>query len=187
LTAGSPARELVAGLCSPRPLLTRAADLPPTIGLRPFESQADLRRAGEILTGLTLRIALVEGLGVDVVAMGQAPEPRPSLDDHIRTALVRAMIAPGIGLHGEALSQAELLTLRERTFEGAKLTPDARAAAHDAIAQGLGAAQLTAGSTVLVGLVDAWLDDIEALLGGVTEASIDARFVEGLLVEVRRS
>ena len=96
-TAGSPARELVAALASPRPLFARAADEPPQIGMRPFESQADLRRAGEILTGLTVRIALVESLGVDVVAMGLAPEPRPSLDDHIRTALARAIVAADAG------------------------------------------------------------------------------------------
>jgi hypothetical protein len=34
----------------------------------PFESAADLRRAGEILTGLSVRLALVESLGVDVAA-----------------------------------------------------------------------------------------------------------------------
>ncbi|HEY5951867.1 MAG TPA: DUF6178 family protein, partial [Kofleriaceae bacterium] len=65
VTAGSPARDLVAALCSPRPLFSRAAEEPPMPGMRPFESQADLRRAGEILSGLTIRIALVEGLGVD--------------------------------------------------------------------------------------------------------------------------
>src|SRR5204863_4085871 len=83
ITAGSPVKELVAALCSPRPLFACAADDPPAPGVRPFESAADLRRAGELLTGLTVRIALVEGLGVDVVATGQLPEPRPSLDDHV--------------------------------------------------------------------------------------------------------
>ena len=183
-TAGSPARELVAGLCSPRPLFSRAADEPPTSGVRPFESQADLRRAGEILTGLTLRVALVEGLGVDVVAMGQAPEPRPSLDDHIRTAIARA-IALG-ELSGEALSQLELTLLRGQLVAG-KLTEAARARAHDAIRARLGAAQLQASGVVLGALVDGWLADLDAILGGIKEAEIDPRFVEGVLVEVKRS
>src|SRR5213078_5255254 len=114
VTAGSPARELVAALCSPRPLFARAADDPPAAGVRPFESSADLRRAGALLTELAVRIALVEGLGVDVVAAGQAPEPRPSLDDHIRTALAHAVVGAVVGavvdgeLRGEALSQPEL-------------------------------------------------------------------------------
>jgi hypothetical protein len=185
VTAGSPAKELVAGLCSPRPLFARAADEPPVSGMRPFEAQTDLRRAGEILTGLTLRVALVEGLGVDVVAMGQAPEPRPSLDDHIRTALARAVV--GGELRGEALSQAELTGLRDRGMTAGKLTPEARAAGHEAIRARLGAAQLTASGGVLDRLVDCWLGDLEAILGGVKDAEIDPRFVEGLIVEVKRS
>jgi hypothetical protein len=185
LTAGSPAKEVIAGLCSPRPLLSRAADEPPILGLRPFESQADIRRVGEIVAGLTLRIALVEGLGVDVVAMGQAPEPRPALDDHIRTALARAVI--GGQFRGDALSQAELTQLRDRGFSSGKLSGAARLAGHAAIRERLGAAQLVASGPVLGRLVDGWLADLEAILGGVSDAEIDPRFVEGVLVEVRRS
>ncbi len=184
-TAGTPTKELVAALCSPRPLFARAADDPPIVGMRPFESQADLRRAGELLTGLTIRIALVEGLGVDVVAMGQAPEPRPELDDHLRTALARAVV--GGELRGEALSQAELSTLRRVGFANEKLTAAARSAGHTAITKRLGAAQLAASGAVLKRLVDGWLDDLERILGAVHDAEIDPRFVEGLLVEVKRS
>lgn len=185
ITAGSPARELVAGLCSPRPLLSRAADEPPAPGVRPFESQADLRRAGELLAGLTVRIALVESLGVDLVATSQAPEPRASLDDHIRTGLARAVL--GGELRGDALSQAELNDLRQRGFTGATLTADARLQGHAAIRARLGAAQLSASGPVLDRLVDGWLEDLERILGGVTDEEIDPRFVEGVLVEVKRS
>lgn len=185
LTAGSPAKDLVAGLCSPRPLFSRAADEPAVTGMRPFESQADLRRAGEILTGLTIRIALVEGFGVDVVAMGQAPEPRPELDDHLRTALARAVV--GGELRAEALSQTELKTLRTTGFAGNKLTPAARSAGHTAIAARLGAAQLAASGVVLAKLVDGWLDDLERILGDLVDEEVDPRFVEGVLVEVHRS
>ncbi len=189
VTAGSPARELVAGLCSPRPLFARAADEPPTTGMRPFESAADLRRAGEILTGLTVRIALVESLGVDVVALGQAPSiaasARPSLDDHIRTALARAVV--GGALAGQALSQAELTQLRDRGMQDGALTAAARAAGLAAVKSRLGAAQLQASGGVLARLVTGWLDDLEAILGGIKDAQIDPRFVEGVLVEVRRS
>jgi uncharacterized protein DUF6178 len=185
VTAGSPARELVAALCSPRPLFPRAADEPPAAGLRPFESQADLRRAGELLTGLTVRIALVESLGVDVVAMGQAPEPRPSLDDHIRTAIAHAVI--GDGFAGDALSQAQLTILRDTFMANGALVPAARTAARAAVERRLGAAQLSASGALLGRLVDAWLDEIEAILGGIADAEIDPRFVEGVLVEVKRS
>jgi hypothetical protein len=185
-TAGPPARELVAALTSPRPLFARVADDPPRAGLRPLESQADLRRAGEILSGLTIRIALVEGLGVDALAMAQAPEPRPELDDHIRTALARAMVDGDGGLRGDALSQAELVALRTRGFTGGKLTADARAAGHAAIRARLGAAQLAASGAVLARLVDGWLDDLERILGDIV-GDVDPRFVEGVLVEVKRS
>jgi hypothetical protein len=184
LTAGSPARDLVAALCSPRPLFARAADEPPMPGLRPFESQADLRRAGEILTGLTIRIALVEGLGVDVIAMGQAPEPRPEFDDHLRTALAR--VAAGGELRGDALSQAELRALRA-TFVAGKLPADVRDRAHRAIRARLDAAQLQAGGPIVARLVDGWLADLERILGTVKDAEIDPRFVEGVLVEVKLS
>ena len=185
LTAGSPAKELVAALCSPRPLFACAADEPPTTGLRPFEAIADLRRAGEILTSLTVRVALVESLGVDVVAMGQAPEPRPSLDDHVRTALARAVV--GGAFRGEALSQAELTAMRDRGMSDGALTAAARAAGHEAIKQRLDAAQLAASGPLVTRLADAWLDDLDALVGGVKDAQIDPRFVEGVLVEARRS
>jgi hypothetical protein len=184
-TAGSPAEELVAALCSPRPLFARAADEPPVAGLRPFESAADLRRAGEILTALTLRIALVESLGVNVIAMGQAPEPRPELDDHIRTALARAVVTGE--LRGEALSEAELLQLQREGFTNGKLLDAVRRRGFDAIKTRLGAAQLQASGQLLAKLVDGWLDDLERILGGVKEGDVDPRFVEGVLVEVKRS
>jgi Family of unknown function (DUF6178) len=177
-TAGSPTKELVAGLCSPRPLFARAADEPPQLGLRPFESQSDLRRAGELLSALTIEIALVEGFGVDVVAMGQAPEPRPTLGDYVRTALSRAIA--GGELRAEALSQAELAALRATGFSAV-----ARRLGHAAITSRLGAAQLAASGAVVTKLVDGWLDDLERILGDVTDAVIDPRFVEGVIVENR--
>jgi len=185
VTAGSPVKELVAALCSPRPLFACAADQPPVPGVRPFESAADLRRAGELLTALTVRIALVEGLGVDVVAAGQAPEPRTSLDDHVRTALARAVV--GGELRGEALSQLELTALRDRGMVAGVLTPAARAAGYAAIRGRLGAAQLSASGPIVSHLVDGWLGDLEQILGAVKDAEIDPRFVDGVLVEVRRS
>jgi hypothetical protein len=184
LTAGSPARDLVAGLCSPRPLFARAADDPPTPGVRPFESQADLRRAGEILSALTIRIALAEGLGVDVVAMGQAPEPRPDLDDHLRTAVAR--VVSGGDFRGEALSQPELRALRAQFIAG-KLPPPARDRAHAAIRTRLDAAQLQATAPIVSALAEGWLTDLERILGTLTDAEVDPRFVEGVLVEITRS
>ncbi len=185
VTASSPIKELVSALCSPRPLFAGAADTPPIPGVRPFESAADLRRAGELLTSLTVRIALVESLGIDVIAAGQTPEPRPTLDDFVRTALARAVV--GGELRAEALSQAELTTLRDRGMVGGVLTPAARDAGLAAIRGRLGAAQLTASGPIVARLAEGWLADLEAVLGAVQDAEIDPRFVEGVLVEVKRS
>ena len=118
--------------------------------------------------------------------MGQAPEPRPSLDDHIRTAVARAIVAPGSGLSGEALSQLELTLLRGQLIDG-ELPALARVRALEAIRTRLGDAQLQASGVVLAMLVDGWLADLEGIIGGVTDAEIDPRFVEGVLVEVKRS
>ena len=67
------------------------------------------------------------------------------------------------------------------------LTPAARAAGLAALRGRLGEAQLQASGPVLGKLLDGWLADLEGILGGVTDADIDPRFVEGVLVEVRRS
>jgi hypothetical protein len=76
---------------------------------------------------------------------------------------------------------------RREGFAGAKLTDAARRAGHAAIGQRLGAAQLAASGPILARLVDGWLDDLERILGTLTDAEVDPRFVEGVLVEVRRS
>jgi hypothetical protein len=71
-------------------------------------------------------------------------------------------------------------------MQAGKLTQAARDASFAAIKSRLGAAQLQASGAVLGKLVDAWLDDLEAILGSIKDAQIDPRFVEGVLVEVKR-
>ena len=184
ITAGSPARELVAGLASPRPLLSRAVDDPPAAGLRPFESVADVRRASELLAGLTVEITLVESLGIDVLGAGLLPEPRPTLDDYVRTAIAR--VAAGGELTADALTQAELAALRAGPMRGGKLTPEVSTRVRLVVERRIGAAQLGASATVLTGLLVKWLAELEAILGEIADAAVDPRFVEGVLVEVVR-
>lgn len=183
-TAESPARDVVAALSSPRPLWARVADQPPATGVRPFDSLADIKRGTEVLSALTVRLALVESLGVDLLAMARAPEPRPSLETYLRTALLRAMASGR--WRGGAIPAAELAELHGRAFAGARggaLTAAARRRAHDAVAQSLGAEQLLAGATALPVIVDELLGQLEAMLGDVSDARIDPRFVEGILIE----
>ncbi|MEO8554996.1 MAG: DUF6178 family protein, partial [Kofleriaceae bacterium] len=102
----------------------------------------------------------------------------------LRTAIARAAV--GGALSSAALSQAELVELRAGFVDGV-LTPAARQRAHTAIATRLGAAQLAASGVILAKLVDGWLADVDRILGTIRDVEIDPRFVEGLLVEVRRS
>ncbi len=180
-TAEAPLRDVMAALSSPRPLWARAADVPPARGVRPFESLADLKRGTDALTNLTVRVGLAESLGVDLLAAAKAPEPRPSLEAYLRTALLRAT-ANGVW-RGGPLPLAELEALRRGSFIEGELTTMARRRAHDAVASSLGAAQLLAGAAALPPILDELLTQLEALLGGLSDDEIDPRFLEGLLIE----
>jgi Family of unknown function (DUF6178) len=180
-SAESPAREVVGALSSPRPLWAKIADRPAGVGVRPFESLADVRRGTEVLSGLTVRVALVEQLQVNLLAMAQAPEPRPSLEDHLRTAMARA--AMDGTWRSAALSATEVEVLRRDGFVDGALTSEARRRCHDAVAASLGAEQLLAGAATLPAIVDELLDQLEAVLGAVTDQRVDPRFISGVLID----
>jgi hypothetical protein len=181
-TAGPPAGAVVAALRAPWPMLARVLDDPNATGARPFESTADLRRAAELMTRLAIRVTLVEGLGVDLVAMSTLPEPRPALDDHARTAIARA--AAGGELSGAALTQAELERFRA-TIHGDTVDEAARLRAQAQVAALLAKAGLPS-QGVAAALVDAWLGELAVLLGAI-EGPVDPRFVDGVLVSTARS
>jgi hypothetical protein len=183
-TAGLPATAVLGGLTAPRPWLARAVDIPTAPGVRPFESQADVRKAAEVLARLALRIAIAESLGVNLLAMGQAPEPRPALDDHARTAMVRVMA--GGTFSGEALTADELVGFRAAAMTGGELTDAARERGEAAVRERLAELQVGIGKELLPLLVAEWLGDIERQLGPL-EGDIDPRFVEGVIAAGRRT
>ena len=104
--AGDPARSIHAALAAHRPFFAGELDTPPATGRRPFESRHDLAVVATFLSKLTLRAALAGALGVDVEAAADAPEPRPDLDDFIRTALLRSALG-GLPLVAEDLGQID--------------------------------------------------------------------------------
>jgi hypothetical protein len=179
-TAGTPAAEVVTGLCATRPLLAGVLDTPPTPGFRPFDAVADLRNVGEVLARLTLRIALAEGLGVQVAALATLPPPHPGLDDHARTAIVRLL--GGGAWTATALTQAEVAAARARGFDGGGLTAAARDRVSAQVASTLQAAGLGAHAAGAARLADQLADDVEAALGELGDGPVDARFVDGLLI-----
>jgi hypothetical protein len=176
---------VLAALLGARPWMSRALDQPPVPGVRPFESQADLRRAAEVLSRLGLRIAIAESLGVDLLAMAQAPEPRPALDDHARTALVHAML--GEPARGDALGDDALRRFRATCFAGDALADDAQERALAALTRRLDEGGLTAAREPLPGLVAGWLADLERTFAPLSAADIDGRFVEGVVTAAGRS
>jgi hypothetical protein len=183
-TAGEPATSTLAALLALRPWMSRQLDQPPQPGVRPFESQADVRRAAETLAKLTVRIAIAESLGVDLAAMAQAPEPRPALDDHARTVMVRAVLgSPG----GAPLSDDELRAFRARGFGDGALTDEASERATSAVVERLDAAHVSAGRDALAALVAGWLADLERTFAPLDARDIDGRFVEGVVTASARS
>ena len=188
VTAESKTTSLIAGLCSPRPLLTREIEDPPQSGMRPFESMADIRDVSGRLGELTLMVAVVESLGVNLIAMGQRPEPRPSLDSHLRTALARAAI--GGVFSTQALSQTEVSELLQAAFAGGHLTSEARglATAHAlAYISPMHLADSPADRARAEAVIKRLLADLEDTLGELRDGDVDARFVDGILLDVGRS
>ncbi|MCE9578946.1 MAG: DUF6178 family protein [Deltaproteobacteria bacterium] len=181
ITAGSPADAVITAVRQPWPMLARVLDEPPAAGARPFGSTADVRHATEALAKVAVRIALVEALGVDLVAMAERPEPRPALDDHARTAIAR--VAIGGELSARALTTPELEQLRQSFVDG-RVPAEARVRIHGVITEWATRRGMAGmGPTTLV---DGWLADLEATLGGI-RGPIDPRFVDGIVVAAARS
>jgi hypothetical protein len=183
--APSPIRECFAALVSPRPMFSRLADLPPSAGLRCYESLADLRRGAQLVALLAARTALVEVAGVSVPALSKQPEPRPGLDDLIRTALIRAMI--GGRFDATALGHAELNTWRDQALTSGRVNDALRITALETVARTLRQAQAALAPEQVTALCEGWLGDLERILGTVRDRTVDPRFIEGLLLEVPRS
>lgn len=178
-TADERETSTLAALLAARPWFPRLLDEPPRPGVRPFESQADVRAVAELLARLTLRIVVAESLGLHLVGMNQIPEPRPALDDHARTAIVRVLA--GGAAQPAAVTEDELRAAAQ-TLERGALPPSARARAQSALMGRLDPGQLQAGGGHLLALIDGWLADVQAVLASIGSERIDPRFVDGILV-----
>jgi hypothetical protein len=171
--AGDSDRAVMGALLGARPWYSQRLDDPPRPGIRPFRSVIDVRRVAEASTRLALRIAIAEqALGVDLVRATTLPEPRPELDDYIRTALAHA-------LAGRPPQAAPLRRFELPTDFGS----EPRASAKAALIAALDRAGVTAGREHLPALIAAWLDDLEQLCGGLDPAqAADSRFLAGVLL-----
>jgi len=181
-TAGDPAGPVLDALVGARPWMPKILDTPPAAGVRPFESPADIRKVAEVLARLGLRIAVAEAIGVDLIAMAQAPEPRPALDDHARTALVRAML--GERLSTAALDEDTVRRFRARCLQDGALTDAAIDLGQAVITRALAGAPIN--REPLAALVAGWLGDLERSLGHLDDRHLDLRFVDGVVTQIRK-
>lgn len=196
VAAGERDGAVLAALLRQRPWFSTVLDTPaapgaaPVDDVRPFASMDDVRRVAESLARLALRIAIVDGLGVDLAALAERAALRPApvpaaestpevtLDDYVRTALVRAAL--GQPFAATPLQPSDVLALCRTRIEHGRLVPAARDAAAQGILSSLDRAQVTAGRHLLPGLLDAWLADIEDRVGGLpTDRAPDPRFLDG--------
>ncbi len=176
----SPGREVVAAIGAQRPLFPRAVENPPRPGLRPIETAADIRALAEVLARVTMVIALVERMGLDPAAIAAGPEPRPTLEHFVRTALCRLAIDAAFSPAPLALN--EVVQLRAKALVAGRWDAAIRAQLHEQIAAQLRAAGAAAAPAQVAGAVDGWLLEIAEILGDVREARIDPRFVDGVLL-----
>ena len=169
LTAGEPSQSVLEALLRTRPQFPTALDEPPGADVRPFRQMADVRRVASHVTDLAARVALADALGVDLLAMAQAPEPRPELDDHVRTALARHLA--GGALDAAPLEPDELERVRTGALASGSLSHADRASALRALVELAARSRIAVGGEVMARLVATWLDEIEAQVGRVIRSS----------------
>lgn len=166
-TAGEPASAVLEATLLARPFFPEVLEDPPGTGVRPFESLADVAAVAAVLRELTARIAIATALGVDLVAMAEKPEPRPELDDHARTAVVRL-------LGGGDLDPAPLAVDELRRFLAAARD---REPAVDAFVARVGESDIAVDRPTIAKLVDRWLTELDDELSGIDLDDLDPRFV----------
>jgi hypothetical protein len=180
VAAGEPDGSVLAALLRQRPWYATVLDTPAAIDVRPFATMEDIRRVAEALTRLALRIAVVDALGVSLAALAERPAPAPTLDDYVRTALVRAALGQPIA--ATPLEPSDILALCRTRLAQGRLTDAAREVAAQGVVACLDRAQVTAGRHLLPGLLDVWFAEIEERVGSLpTDRAPDPRFLDGFV------
>jgi hypothetical protein len=178
-TAGESDAAILEAVLAPRPFFPMA--LEDRVGeIRPFESRRDVAQVADRLRRLTARIAIAGALGVDLIAVGDAPEPRPELDDYARTAL--AQFAGGGELDAAALTTADL----ERFIEAGKAGDERLEAAVAAVSDRLGAENIAIDRDVVADLIRDWFRELADELGDLDPTVVDPRFVAKVILAASR-
>ena len=134
---------------------------------------------------LALRIAIASALGVDLAALATQPEPRPDLDDHVRTALLRTM-------SNEELSAAPLTPTE---LEGVPQERFRRPRAHrSGPYRRLSTPHRPPGErrnyrrpgTSCPRLVSGWLGELESIFGAI-DGPADPRFITSVVLSAGKA
>ena len=116
--------------------------------------------------------------------MAQAPEPRPELDDHVRTALARLLGAPEAStLDAAPLEPAELERARD-ALRG--LDADGRVRALRALLDLAARHDIAVTPELMSRLATRWLDQLVVELGAV-KGPIDARTIGGVITSAGKA
>ena len=180
ITAGQPSLTVLEAILGRRPFYPVLLDNEGTSDLRPIESRQDLGRIANHLQELALRIAIADALGVDLDALAQLDEPRPNLDDYVRTALFRASL--GDELSASPLRAEELSRFRDALNQGG-MSDDKRSRAQQLLVTLLDEAGVSEARESLHRLVSSWLDEIvERFADLPLDTPIDSKFIDGLVM-----
>ncbi len=185
LTAGEPSQSVLEAVLARRPFYPVVLDDPSSSKIRPIESLADLKAIADHLKELALRIAVADALEVDLDALAERPEPRPQLDDYVRSALLRACIADAQAtteFSPAPLRLTELTAFRDSL--GAKgIAQDARQRAAQQLVELLDARGVVEARPALALLTERWLEQLQqSFLPLPKDEAIDPKFIGQLVL-----
>lgn len=178
-TLESPCKEVIAAVAAQRPLFPKVADSTPRPGLRPIETVSDIRVLAEHCGYAAIAVAFAEALGVDVGALAATAEPRPSLEQYLRTAVANALLERDFC--ATPLGLVDVEGLRAGPLGEGRVASAARARVLER-ARGLLRPQGLADVPALALALDRWLFALAAQLAELAPGELDGRFVDVIFV-----
>jgi hypothetical protein len=120
-------------------------------------------------------------LGADLEALAHVPEPRPVIDDFVRTALVHGVLSGELST--AALTSDELSRFASQVRAG--IDEETRGRLAQALGQTLDHHEVLEARDALPELYAGWWQDLESTFAQ-TEAKLDLRFVGGVLTAAHK-
>lgn len=183
MTAGEPSQSVLEAVLARRPFYPVVLDDPSSSSMRPIESLADLKVIADHLKELALRIAVADALEVDLDALAERPDPRPQLDDYVRSALLRACIAKADEEFSPAPLRVSELEEFRKSLSDTGISQENRDRAAQRLVALLDARGVVEARDSLALLSEAWLNELqEAFLPLPKDRPIDPKFIGQLVL-----